>query len=251
MYAANLYNFGHWVQMGSLASIREHTKFLIEDCEILSIEGEYWMPEITLRVSTLWNYEDRLNFLFNLNWCTINFKTVVLEVLGDFHDPQYYLDRENMQTTLLHCIASACAYQHDGVEWPWSDMFHAAIQAGADIHALDYNDCTPFMMFFSGLDIIFTEDLPNQETIVNVGLRSWARALIRAGINLEGCGEYEAKQFRKHISEFEDNCIGFSFGPKASDWHVWFRHLGDEYAGDFWDMLEHPERAIPGAWNDD
>ena len=40
----------------------------------------------------------------------------------------------------------------------------------------------------------------------------------------------------------------FSYGPEASDWHIWHRHQGDVFAGDFWDMLEHPERRVPGAW---
>ena len=151
--------------MGSLASIREHTKFLIEDCEILPMQEECCMSEITLRVPSSWNYEDRLSFLLSLDWKNINFNNLVLEVLGDFSDPQYYLDREIMRTTLLHCIATGCAYQHGGIEWPWSDMFHAAIQAGADIHALDDNDWTPFMEFISVLNFIVSPGLRRYETM--------------------------------------------------------------------------------------
>ena len=45
--------------------------------------------------------------------------------------------------------------------------------------------------------------------------------------------------------------VGIAVGPKPSDWHAWLEHDGDEYAGQFWDTIEHPERTIPGAWFED
>ncbi|KAI9692629.1 MAG: hypothetical protein M1820_009506 [Bogoriella megaspora] len=45
--------------------------------------------------------------------------------------------------------------------------------------------------------------------------------------------------------------IGFERGSKPEDWRLWLSNALDEWAGDFWDMIEHPERAMPGAWGKD
>lgn len=44
--------------------------------------------------------------------------------------------------------------------------------------------------------------------------------------------------------------IGFTYGSSSSDWHIWVSNPLDEWAGEFWEMIEHPERAIPVSWHD-
>lgn len=39
-----------------------------------------------------------------------------------------------------------------------------------------------------------------------------------------------------------------TYGSHASDWCLWQRHQGDHFAGEFWDMIAHPELRMPGAW---
>ncbi|TKA71992.1 hypothetical protein B0A55_07663 [Friedmanniomyces simplex] len=41
-----------------------------------------------------------------------------------------------------------------------------------------------------------------------------------------------------------------SWGPSPKYWKLWLSHRGDLYAGIFWDMVEHPERAEPGVWTE-
>ena len=45
--------------------------------------------------------------------------------------------------------------------------------------------------------------------------------------------------------------IGFDYGPCVDEWRLWVSNPLDEWAADFWDMIDHPERAIPGAWDDE
>jgi hypothetical protein len=44
--------------------------------------------------------------------------------------------------------------------------------------------------------------------------------------------------------------ISFEFGPKPSDWHFWITEEIDSSFEEFWDMVDHPERAMPGAWDE-
>lgn len=44
----------------------------------------------------------------------------------------------------------------------------------------------------------------------------------------------------------------FDYGPTPADWK--FRFIVDDklpwadYAREFWDMIDHPEYALPGGW---
>jgi hypothetical protein len=44
--------------------------------------------------------------------------------------------------------------------------------------------------------------------------------------------------------------ISFEFGPKPSDWHFRIIEEMDSSLEEFWDMVDHPERAMPGAWDE-
>ena len=45
--------------------------------------------------------------------------------------------------------------------------------------------------------------------------------------------------------------LGFSHGPKPSDWQLWWRYPGDQLVGIFWSLVEDPELAVPGSWIED
>ena len=44
--------------------------------------------------------------------------------------------------------------------------------------------------------------------------------------------------------------IGLDFSLGVDNWQLWLSNPLDEWAGDFWEMIEHPERRIPGAWDE-
>jgi hypothetical protein len=44
--------------------------------------------------------------------------------------------------------------------------------------------------------------------------------------------------------------IALEYGPNPEDWKFWFSDPTDQLVGEFWDMVEHPERSMPGAWDE-
>jgi len=106
-------------------------------------------------------------------------------------------------------------------------------------------------------------------------IRLWLQLLYDAGIDLVNYGRKEKlvrRQgqtsaqcrfviWRRALSRFSSYAhnwrqvekifsISFTYGPKPSDWHFWFVEHLDESFADFWDMVEHPERTIPGSWDE-
>ncbi|THV53833.1 hypothetical protein BGAL_0041g00420 [Botrytis galanthina] len=102
-------------------------------------------------------------------------------------------------------------------------------------------------------------------------IKTWLDQLMLEGIDLVEYGQWEKKilgsgqicgsdQFTNRSSADIGNThivslLNFTYGPKRSDWQFWFNiepeciHKG--FVKDFWDMVENPERQIPGAWNFD
>jgi hypothetical protein len=63
------------------------------------------------------------------------------------------------------------------------------------------------------------------------------------------------RKFYEHPLDFRANVekkysISFEFGPRPSDWHFWIIEEMDNFLEEFWDMVDHPERAMPGAWDE-
>jgi hypothetical protein len=96
-------------------------------------------------------------------------------------------------------------------------------------------------------------------------LLTWLQTLQGFGIDLERYGKTEHKLFYQESSSWRNlellmegsrgevyplRLIGLQVGPEPEDWKLWLSEPSDEFAGDFWDMVEHPERTIPGAWDD-
>jgi hypothetical protein len=42
--------------------------------------------------------------------------------------------------------------------------------------------------------------------------------------------------------------LGFKFGPDVEDWDIWWNEPTDEFAGDFWALVEDPPVHVPGEW---
>lgn len=94
--------------------------------------------------------------------------------------------------------------------------------------------------------------------------RSWVEELALAG--------YDVKRHRRLLSQTLSNhevflwshltrkqnlrvdvrlrVIGLTCGSGDEEWKVWTSWPLDEWAGDFWNLVEHPELFMPGSWID-
>ena len=92
-------------------------------------------------------------------------------------------------------------------------------------------------------------------------MRIWLEDLQSCGVDLLEYGKKE-KELHGHYTEVLGDCrsysngctlrlVGFTYGASPEDWKVWFSEPTDEYAGDFWWLVEQPdEKPMPGMWVD-
>ncbi|TGO43148.1 hypothetical protein BHYA_0003g01020 [Botrytis hyacinthi] len=97
------------------------------------------------------------------------------------------------------------------------------------------------------------------------GLEMWLGFLVNLNVDLNTYGEvessiYKKKKMAQELDAFRakllEKVLGFKYGPRIEDWDLWVIERTDEYAGDFWTLIENPLQAalanisIPGEWVD-
>jgi hypothetical protein len=71
----------------------------------------------------------------------------------------------------------------------------------------------------------------------------------RHGVEAHRCEEVSEGTFDK--SESLPTLTAFTYGEDISDWKLWLLHPGDEYARQFWNLIEQNGiycRHVPGGW---
>lgn len=97
-------------------------------------------------------------------------------------------------------------------------------------------------------------------------LYAWLETLQTSGVDLEEYGKTENLVQKEssmrgiplfsHSSYYDRDIVSFlrlialEVGPNPQDWKFWFSDPTDQFVGEFWDMVEHPERSMPGAWDE-
>lgn len=127
----------------------------------------------------------------------------------------------------------------------WLLQVQSFVKDGADPSLEDKDGYTPFMIFIVTLSAGITS--------LTSSIHHWTYAMLMAGIDLQAYGELEQRAW-KACKEFQDllysvGIIGFLFGARPDQWHLWYRQAGDLYAAMFWQSIEHPEYSMPGAWS--
>jgi hypothetical protein len=101
--------------------------------------------------------------------------------------------------------------------------------------------------------------------------RFWLEQLKESGVDLVEYGEVERhnhyvfpekvkkegflKWHKRRGSQLEPMCsrirlLSFTYGVMPSDWKFWVTEVVDDAFAEFWDMIDHSELTIPGAWCD-
>ncbi|KAI1094010.1 hypothetical protein F5B19DRAFT_82152 [Rostrohypoxylon terebratum] len=98
-------------------------------------------------------------------------------------------------------------------------------------------------------------------------LVSWLEVLEQAGIDLVEYGRCEYELFIRYAERCFDvsesylsdrrelpfshiYLVGFKFNEKPTDWEFYWDEPTDEFAGDFWELVEDRPLRIPGSWVD-
>ncbi|KXH42053.1 hypothetical protein CNYM01_08403 [Colletotrichum nymphaeae SA-01] len=97
-------------------------------------------------------------------------------------------------------------------------------------------------------------------------LRMWLEDVQISGHDLEEYGRREMEYFKcearlreeRLILEYDESSYGtgmrlvsFTYGREPGDWDLIWSLEAEEYAGEFWDLIENPPLRIPGAWVDE
>ncbi|RMY76156.1 hypothetical protein D0862_13796 [Hortaea werneckii] len=263
---------------------------IIEDVKLLSEHGifenktvgnqefdctrpsELWI-DLFLQPRASWSMYDNLrtfcSIVLNFPKASARFLHLVEPAVKERAYFAVELDIPN-RSRLMHLLAG-CAGAMDEHQWQaYKDLMAALvatdIQAGSDLHLLSKTGAgmTPLMHALLGAMLSFEKfsraNFDRDIAAVQQRFQRWLFLLAMAGVDLSRFAKREARLFRRHWrasqrvlwKSFFQHCevIALRFGSKATEWGLWVSHPGDCYSGLFWDMVEHPERSIPGAWTE-
>jgi hypothetical protein len=191
--------------------------------------------------------------------------------------------------TLLHQLAYQIGrFQNQLAQLPLSDrgkrfeamlrLLNDLIRGSSDLHALTRNGETPMYEVMDGFFVFADQKLLRKLTNCGIlpgmfgdsmPMKPWLQQLQDSGVNLEKYGREEkrVRENRGGRREFsycifdksgcwtrrvsELRLINFTYGPQLNDWKFWFAPVLEDYFKDFWGTIDHPERAMPGAWEEE
>lgn len=265
----------------TLDTIIEDVKFLSGLCVLENRISEdqdfHWGNTVRFNINILlrprasWSLHDNLKTFCSIVLYFPNASARFLELVEPaLKERAYYAVELDILTRLklMHLLAE-CAGAIDEDQWQaykhrMAALIAKGIQAGSDLHALSKtgSGMTPLMHALFGAMLYFegvvTVKFDRDVTAIQHRFQRWLTLLAMAGVDLSKYAKREARLFRRHWRTsqrvwwkcFICHCevIALRFGSTATEWGLWVSHPGDCYSGPFWDMVEHPERSIPGAW---
>ena len=232
---------------------RQNLNFLIEECGNDDEDSGLLFQEhlsIAKRPPATWTMRDRLQLVHSV------MGIMRISIGPGIHHIRTLLPPEHIdpamwhEHSLLDIIASVfvqgslwdCNILTSGVMY-----IKKAVDASADLHRLSTDSFTPMKRLLWRVQPIWLARDPNLLTKM---LRLWAHLLAASGVDLMKYGRDEELLWRGYNSQSSLRIIGFTYGADVSDWTVVAEYPGDRLVGIFWDMIEHPERSIPGAWSE-
>ncbi|RMY86444.1 hypothetical protein D0861_05935, partial [Hortaea werneckii] len=229
--------------------------------------------DVLLRPRASWSMHDNLRIFASIVLGSPEASARFLHLVGPaLNERAYFAVQADMPdlVSLMHLLAEcACAISWD--DWrTYKDelaaLIASGIHAGPCLHLLSRigSGMTPLMHALLGAMQSFQSFSPRKAKFgpdfaaVEHRFQRWPTLLAMAGVDLSRYAKREARLFRRHWRTSQRiswkyyfrHCevIALRFGSTATEWGLWVSHPGDCYSGQFWDMVEHPDRTMPGAW---
>ncbi|TGO48427.1 hypothetical protein BCON_0240g00060 [Botryotinia convoluta] len=144
---------------------------------------------------------------------------------------------------------------------PWEELLRELIAAQIPLHETGHRRLTLLQRILS--DSVFQTGINHSERQIF----DWAKILQASGIDLEQYGNKKRSIFQrvdtwnfggseKSVITYElglSSLVGFNYDSCVEDWNFWFSEPTDQFAGDFWSLIEDPPlmNFVPGAWIDE
>lgn len=231
-----------------------------------------------------WSLQKRFEFTMKLDrwWVAGMTSSVFRKAMGEGSiDPAAYHLCDQKNETLLFFILERLAVEHAAKRTEnlagWRGLLADAVSAGTDLHKistrwLPFHRSTPLCLFIKWYTIDHGEFRKHGYDFTGI-VRLWVTELKDVGVDLVRYGE-------RHLALFKQGCcrklffiyvgvqrsgrefdpklgnlepwrlINLKYGPSPDDWEVWISNPRDEFAGDFWRLVEEPELKVPGSWVD-
>ncbi|RFU26959.1 hypothetical protein B7463_g9381, partial [Scytalidium lignicola] len=232
-----------------------------------------------------WSLQDRFKWSMNLDtWWVAGTTAAILKTAmgGGAIEPSAYHLYNQHNETLLFIIVRCLAVEHsakrvDNVAG-WGALLADAVRAEADLckistrftTSVGHPGDTPLFEFIFYYTRNYTE-IKRHGYDFTLPVRLWATELKYCGVDLVSYGRRELSLLKGGFSEnifyvyvgldrgsrgvqegrgdyLPWRIINFKFGPSPSDWKVWTTNPVDEFAGEFWNLIERPEERMPGSW---
>lgn len=150
----------------------------------------------------------------------------------------------------------------------WRRLLSSAVNAGlwnllSIVHVTPELG-SPLLHYCDAQELPHFGYLGKGQQIPSSDLRMWLQILADAGIELQQYGQLERAIHlcrRKNILNCRDDrhpeihsveITGLSFGKKVDDWCLWLHCPLDEWAAEFWALIEPvTEMSVPGSWIDE
>jgi hypothetical protein len=199
-------------------------------------------------------------------------------------DEQVCSIRDQDQYTLLHNAALNLGGLYSLYQGFWNkeqvgleelcSLIADLVNGGSDLHTLTSLGYTPMLEIWDkfvstyGLTHNLCPIIPSKDPIMP--LKLWLKQLKESGIDLKEYGKKEKRIFQDAEDRVREaqvdplfclpfrgfphkklRLVSFSYGSELEDWKFWVEPVMENYFIDFWEMIDHPERAMPGAWQEE
>ncbi|KAF5870908.1 uncharacterized protein Bfra_009463 [Botrytis fragariae] len=240
---------------------------LIDQTDVLAISASgpeelfHYIQQHTYMSSGEINFIDKLDIALRfMSSESVQSQNLMLSYLEDPNfQAKIALHRDNVVVEKFF-VTICREYSQDGFKDNGVDLIKKMMSAGISLHTLDHNGETILQREFRDC----RRRLGVHEKR-SCSFKMWLGFLIDLGVDLNTYGKVESSIYHKRrLTRDLDapqtwllvHVLGFKYGPRIEDWELLFYERTDEYAGDFWKLIENPLQAalanlsIPGEWVD-